>query len=97
MVADILATDGAARAGVGASLAEGRFTDEVQIVASLDRPLAVLHGAREQLVNLDYLRTLTLPTLWRGEVQLVEHAGHAVQEETPRQLADLLTAFVSDV
>jgi pimeloyl-ACP methyl ester carboxylesterase len=96
-VADILSTDGAARTGLMASLGESRFLDEVEVVAGLAQPLAVLHGEGEQLVNLDYLRTLTMPTLWRGEVQVLRGAGHAPQEETPEQFAAVLTEFISDL
>ncbi|MCO6000257.1 alpha/beta fold hydrolase [Actinoallomurus rhizosphaericola] len=96
-VSDILATDGAARAGLGSSVGEGRFADEVAIVAELRRPLAILHGAGEQLVNLDYLRKLTIPALWRGQVQLIPHAGHAPHQETPQQFAALLTDFIGDL
>ena len=65
------------------------------IVGQLRAPLAVLHGAREQLVSLDYLRTLTMPTLWRGAVQVVDGAGHALHEEAPGAFAGLLTDFVA--
>jgi pimeloyl-ACP methyl ester carboxylesterase len=94
--ADILATDGAARAGLGASIAEGRFVDEVAIVSGLTIPLAVLHGAQEQLVSLDYLRGLNLPTLWRGEIQLIDGAGHAPHVEQAAAFTALLDAFVKD-
>jgi pimeloyl-ACP methyl ester carboxylesterase len=94
--ADILATDGAARGGLGASIAAGRFADEVAIAAALTVPLAVLHGTGEQLVSLDYLRGLTLPTLWRGEVQLIDGAGHAPHHERTEAFAALLAAFVED-
>ena len=96
-VADILATDGAARAGLGASIPAGRFADETGIVAGLTRPIAVLHGEQEQLINLDYLRGLTIPTLWRGEVQLLPGTGHAPQVEDPERFAALLTEFVTDL
>lgn len=96
-VADILATDGAARAGLLASIEAGRFLDEVDIVARLTRPVAVLHGADEQLVNLDYLRGLTMPTLWRDTVQVLPGAGHAPQVETPAEFAEILTAFITDL
>lgn len=96
-VADILATDGAARAGLMTSLGAGRFIDEVDVVAGLASPLAVLHGAGEQLVSLDYLRALDMPTLWRGEVQVMAGSGHAPHEETPAEFAAVLTEFIDDL
>jgi pimeloyl-ACP methyl ester carboxylesterase len=96
-VPDILATDGAARAGLFASIGEGRFADEITIAAGLRRPLAILHGADDQLVSLDYLQKLTIPALWRGEVQLIPRTGHAPHQEAPQQLAVLLTDFIVDL
>jgi pimeloyl-ACP methyl ester carboxylesterase len=96
-VSDILATDGAARAGLLASIGEGWFADQVAIAAALRQPLAILHGTEDQFVNLDYVRALTLPTLWRGEVQLIDGAGHAPHQETPKQFTALLTDFTDDL
>ena len=96
-VADILRTDGAARAGLGASLAEGRYADEVAVVAALPKPLAILHGEGEQLVSLDYLRTLSIPALWRHQVQLISGAGHAPHQETPAAFTALLHDFIADL
>jgi pimeloyl-ACP methyl ester carboxylesterase len=95
--ADILGTDGAARAGLFASIGEGRFADEVDIVAALGRPLAILQGDGEQLINLDYLRRLTIPSLWRGAVQIVAGAGHAPHEEVPDEFTGLLEQFIADL
>ena len=97
LTADILRTDGAARAGLSASLREGRFADEVAIAATLQRPLAILHGQEEQLVNLGYLQQLAIPGLWRGGVQLIAGAGHAPHQETPGKLTALLTQFITDL
>jgi pimeloyl-ACP methyl ester carboxylesterase len=97
IVADVQRTDGAARAGLGASLAEGRYADEVAIVNALNRPLAILHGEAEQLISLDYLRTLRIPTLWRDEIQLIPGAGHAPHLETPDAFTVLVTQFMADL
>ena len=96
-VADILSTDGDAREGLFASVGEGRFADEGDIVATLRRPLANLQGENEQLVNLGYRRQLTIPALWRGAVQIVAGAGHAAHEEAPQELAGLLEQFIADI
>jgi pimeloyl-ACP methyl ester carboxylesterase len=96
-VSDVLATDGAARTGLLASIAAGRFADQVAIAAGLRQPLAIPHGAGDQFVRLDYLRALTVPALWRGEIQLVSDAGHAPHQETPEQFTALLTDFADDL
>jgi pimeloyl-ACP methyl ester carboxylesterase len=97
LVEDILATDGAARENLVASLQTGRFADEVEIVAGLKQPIAVLQGAGEQLVNGDYLRRLAIPTLWRGDIQVLPGVGHAPQVEAPEEFADVLTQFIDDL
>ncbi len=95
IVADVLRTDGAARAGLGASLAEGRYADEVAITGSLHQPLAILHGEGEQLISLDYLRTLRIPALWRQEIQVIPGAGHAPHLEAPEAFTALLQDFLA--
>jgi pimeloyl-ACP methyl ester carboxylesterase len=96
-VADILRTDGDARTGLLASVGAGRFTDQTAIVAALDRPLAILHGEGEQLVSLDYINKLTMPTLWRGAVQLIPDAGHAPHQEAPEAFTALVADFIADL
>jgi pimeloyl-ACP methyl ester carboxylesterase len=95
--ADILRTDGAARAGLFASVGEGRFTDELAIAAALGRPLAILQGEGEQLVNGGYLQQLSIPTLWRGRVQVVPGAGHAIHREATAAFTELLDQFLADL
>jgi pimeloyl-ACP methyl ester carboxylesterase len=96
-VSDILTTDGAARTGLQSSAGAGRFADEIAIIAALRRPLAILQGADEQLISLDYLRKLNIPALWRGEVQMIPGVGHAPQQEAPQRFTALLTEFIGDL
>jgi pimeloyl-ACP methyl ester carboxylesterase len=95
-VDDALRADGRARKLLGASIARGDYRDEVVVVRDLKAPLAVLHGAEEQLVNGAYFASLSMPTLWRGAVQTVAGAGHAPQWETPQAFDALLTAFIAE-
>ena len=88
-VPDILATDPAARSGLAASVGEGRFVNEVEVVAELAQPLLVLHGGEDQLVSLDYLRSLGHP------VEVLDGVGHAVPVEAPDRLAQRLTDFLA--
>lgn len=95
-IEDALRADGRARAQVAASLAPGVSRDEIDVVANLDQPLAILHGAREQLVNGAYFAKLALPTLWRGAVQTIDSAGHAPQWESPVAFDAIIEAFAVD-
>jgi pimeloyl-ACP methyl ester carboxylesterase len=93
---DALRADGRARRGIGASLAAGGYTDEAIVVRDLKAPLAVLHGADDQLINGAYFASLAMPTLWRGAVQTIAGAGHAPQWETPQAFDALLAAFIAE-
>ncbi len=94
---DVANTDGNARAGMGASIAPGGYADEIEIVANLKQPLAVLHGAEEQLINSAYFKALTMPSLWRGEVQMIAGSGHTPQWETPDFFNKLMGDFIDSV
>ena len=93
---DALRTDGRARSNLGASARDGVYRDESVVVRDLNVPLAVLHGAQEQLVNGRYFGSLAMPTLWRGAVQTIPGAGHAPQWETPQAFDALVEAFVNE-
>ncbi len=95
-VEDALRADGRARSTMIASIAPNGYRDEVEVVASLRQPLAVLHGAQEQLINAGYIATLAMPTLWRGAIQFINDAGHMPQWEQPAAFDALLGAFVAD-
>jgi pimeloyl-ACP methyl ester carboxylesterase len=95
-VDDALRADGRARKLLGASITRGDYRDEVVVVRDLKAPLAVLHGAEEQLVNGAYFASLSMPTLWRGAVQTIAGAGHAPQWETPQAFDVLLAAFIEE-
>lgn len=95
-MADIRRSDGRARAAIAASIRPGGYKDEVQVAANLRVPLAVVHGAQEQLVSGAYFAAISMPTLWRGAVQVIEGAGHAPHWETPDAFNALLADFLAD-
>ena len=91
----VLKSDGQMRTELAASAAKRK--DGLEIVANMTVPLAIVHGAEDQLINLDYIRGLKMPTLWRGEVQVIEGAGHSPHWERPKRFNTLLADFVADV
>ena len=97
VVADFRNTDGNARGCLGANVQAGRVADEAEIVRNLKIPLAIVHGRDEQIVDLGYLQRLPAPTLWRGEVQVIDGAGHAPQWEKAEAFNKVLDAFASSL
>lgn len=91
---DVRRTDGRARTQLAISVGTVNYTDELQIVNTLTKPLAIVHGAQEQFVNLDYIKGLTIPTLWRGAVQVINQAGHAAQWAPVSKFNSLLASFL---
>lgn len=91
---DVRNTDGRARAQLAISVGTVNYTDELQIVNNLTRPLAIVHGGQEEFVNLNYIQDLTIPTLWRGAVQVIDRAGHATQWEIKSKFNSLLASFL---
>lgn len=89
-------THGQARVGLATSVGAANYEDEIKIVANLDKPLAILQGEHEQLVNLNYLNSLEAPTLWRGAVQVIPDAGHSPHLEQPAAFNALVEAFLVD-
>ncbi|MDB5079689.1 MAG: hypothetical protein JWP00_1613 [Chloroflexi bacterium] len=89
-------TDGLARLHMGGSIGAANYEDELKIVAYLTKPLAILQGEHEQLVNLDYLNNLDAPTLWRRAVQIIPDAGHSPHLEQPETFNALVEAFLTD-
>ena len=96
IVEDMRRTNGMAREALGLSVGEENYSDEVMIVGDLNKPLAVLHGEHEQVASLPYLKRLDIPTLWRGEVQIIPNAGHIPQWEQPERFNSLLMKFIED-
>ena len=97
VIDDIHNTDPKTRSLMSSSVAGNNFYDEIDIVSSLSIPLAIIHGAHDQSVNLDYINKLQMPTLWQGKIQIIENAGHSPQHETPEQFNKILEQFLLDL
>jgi pimeloyl-ACP methyl ester carboxylesterase len=90
-------TDGRARAlMIGAALA-GWGVDELRLVETLDRPLAIVSGGDEPFVNNDYLRAIRYARLWDGQVHILPGIGHAPFWEAPEKFDPLFARFLADV
>jgi len=91
---DMRRTDGRAREALGISIGAGNYSDEVKVVAHLNKPLAIVQGEHDSIASLPYIKGLSIPTLWRGEIQMILDAGHTPQWEQPEKFNNLLMEFI---
>lgn len=91
-------TDEGAKVIYPRSILNGVGQNELEIVQKWPRPIAVIAGADELLVNNDYIMNeVPFRNLWRGEVQLIEKGGHFVHMEQPQMLNELIREFAQDI
>lgn len=94
---DVARSDGKWRPTFAGSIGTVGFADEVEVARDLTIPLAVLQGSEERVINGDYIEALDMPTLWRGQVQYVDGAGHAPFWERADEFDALLDNFLDDI
>lgn len=70
---------------------------QVETVSTWEKPICVVHGNLDDFVSLEYLKTTPWRNLWRGQVQEMQHCGHAPFLENPTVFNDTLEDFVTDV
>jgi pimeloyl-ACP methyl ester carboxylesterase len=79
----------AARAGDG--------PDQRLAVEASEVPLAVVNGAADPLVKLDYLDSIAYRNLWHGRCYRLPHVGHAPFWRAPTTFNALLDRFLGDM
>jgi pimeloyl-ACP methyl ester carboxylesterase len=97
MIEDSMRTDGKSRAKMVASVLEGKGIDETEIVKNLAIPLAVVIGAQDSALGIDYIMNLPYRNLWHKKVELLPEAQHAVILNQPDQIQMLLKDFLQDL
>jgi pimeloyl-ACP methyl ester carboxylesterase len=70
-------TDGRARLLMMQNLFTGGTADQRAIVETTDVPLAIVDGALDPFINLDYIAGLSMPSLWEKHCFQLRGAAHA--------------------
>ncbi|HET9745802.1 MAG TPA: alpha/beta hydrolase [Chitinophagaceae bacterium] len=54
---------------------EGKITDEIKNLYELDKEVCLMFGAKDNLINIDYLDTQPF-RIWKNKICKIEGAGH---------------------
>lgn len=95
--AALMRTDGRARALMFQALFTGNISDQRAIVESTDVPVAVVNGADDPLVNLEYIGGLAYRNLWDDHCYVLRGAGHACFLHVPEAFGAILERFARDM
>ena len=89
-------TDGTARYHMVRNGLAGIGVDQRHLAESSETPLAVVHGAEDPFVRLDYLKSIDFRCLWSGEIIVLDKVGHAPHWERPDMFCPLLWQFLQE-
>jgi pimeloyl-ACP methyl ester carboxylesterase len=89
-------TDGRARAMMFAGLFSGAVSDQKTLAEKSPVPIAMVNGAEDPFVNVDYIASLSIANLWDKHAYLLRGAGHAAFLDAPAKVDAMLSRFVAE-
>jgi len=87
-------TDGIARQYMVDAVLAGTQVDQQELVATTPVPLAIINGADDPVINLDYIDSLTYRNLWTPRPLRLTGAGHGPHWQRHEQFNELLRGFL---
>ncbi|WP_245582550.1 alpha/beta fold hydrolase [Neorhizobium lilium] len=75
----------------------GKHPDQRTLVKTSRIPLAIVNGADDPVINLDYIDSLTFANLWNRGAVRVENAGHGLHWQRHKEFNVLLDNFLTSV
>lgn len=92
----IARTDGRARSHVFATIFNGATADQQALAQNTTVPLAIVNGAEDPIVNLNYVNGLTYASLWEKHCFVLRGEGHAPFLTSPHIFNPILGRFLKD-
>jgi pimeloyl-ACP methyl ester carboxylesterase len=90
-------TDGRSRQLMIDAALAGKHSDQRTLVETSPVPLAIVNGADDPVINLDYIDSLTFANLWNRGAVRVENAGHGLHWQRHKEFNVLLGNFLAGV
>lgn len=90
-------TDTKFRVDIGVSVAQGELRDEVELLNTIEFPVALVVGQNDATIKPNYLSGLVLPTLWKNRVHYISNTEHAPHLESPKQFNPILADFLLEL
>jgi pimeloyl-ACP methyl ester carboxylesterase len=93
---DYYAVKGNFRSSLYASIAAGKYSDEIELLQKMNVPVCIIFGKDEKVVNTEYLNNAPI-NLWNQTIYTIPGASHLVNIDAPEPFNQLLAAFAKEV
>ncbi|WP_322049895.1 alpha/beta fold hydrolase [Paraburkholderia bannensis] len=93
----ILRSDGRFREHLFQAMRADDYADQRTTVKNSAVPIAVLNGADDKVINLDYLDRVAYGNLWERRCHRIAGSGHAPFWQQAQRFDSLLARFLDDV
>ncbi|MBN8933523.1 MAG: alpha/beta hydrolase [Rhizobium pusense] len=90
-------TDGRARQYMVEAVLAGTQIDQRHLVVTSPVPLAVVNGADDPVINLDYIDSLAYRSLWTAHPLRLAGAGHGPHWQRHQHFNELLRGFLGSL
>lgn len=90
-------TDGVSRRVVMETAFDGSSSDQRALAEKAGVPIAIVNGAEDPIINVDYVQSLTYATLWQNHCYAFRGAGHASFLTHPQLFNPIFEQFVKDM
>lgn len=83
------------RSSLGQSITEQRYSDEIALLKQYGRPLLIVFGKNEEIINTAYLNEIELP-LWNNVIAQIDGASHFVNIDCASVYNKLISDYIND-
>ncbi|AOM39826.1 alpha/beta fold hydrolase [Xenorhabdus hominickii] len=96
LIEAVARTDGLARQYMFEAFLSPQATDQKILAENSKIPLAIVNGASDPFINIDYINGLIYQNLWKGQVFNLADVDHAPFWEAPELFNPILADFIND-
>lgn len=79
------------------SIKKRKYKDQIEIVKSIDVPIAVYYGEYDQIIDFSYLNSVDFPGIWRTIIHVIKDSGHLFFYESPADFNLSFEAYLLSV
>jgi len=93
-ISDILNTDPSVRTSIAECLSQGHYYDECKIIENLKKPISLIFGQHDEIVNFTYIQSLNDLNVKDLSINIINDSSHNTHSDNSHEYNKLLLDFV---